>query len=396
LLLGIILFVFGTGPLQGFATTLIIGIISSMITALFMTRFFFAGWVQNPKHKALRMRDWFKARNFDFLKYVKPALFLSLLIIFVGACLLLYQKSSIFGMDFKGGYALNVDLPVQTQAHYRQKVEEALRKGGSSTQDVQIRELTPSNRIRIFLSRNLEQSGKPFFGMPRSYDLKENAYGYENNPKIVWVVESLQRSGISLTPHSLSSLDASWTEVSGQMSDTMRYSAIVGLSIALLAILIYITLRFEFKYAMSATICIVHDVLFTVSSIAILHAFKVPLQIDLNTVAALLTIVGYSLNDTIIVFDRIREDVRVMRKASYTQVINHALNVTLSRTIMTSGTTLLVLLPLIFMGGSTLFGFALVMAIGVIFGTLSSLFIAAPLLKYFHDKEEVKVARSLT
>jgi SecD/SecF fusion protein len=392
----LVLLQFNSGPIKGFATTLIIGIISSMITALFMTRFFFAGWVQNPKHKALHMRDWFKAQNFDFLKYVKPALFFSLFIIFIGTCLLLYQKSSIFGMDFKGGYALNVDLPVETQGHYRQKVEEALRKGGAGAQDLQVRELTPSTRIRIFLSRNLEQSGKPFFGMPRNYDLKENAYSYENNPKIVWVVDSLQRAGISLTPHALSNLETSWTEVSGQMSDTMRYSAILGLSIALLAILIYITLRFEFKYAMSATICIVHDVLFTVCFIAILHAFKVPLQIDLNTVAALLTIVGYSLNDTIIVFDRIREDVRVMRKASYMQVINHALNVTLSRTTMTSGTTLLVLLPLIFMGGSTLFGFALVMAIGVIFGTLSSLFIAAPLLKYFHDKEEVKATRSLT
>jgi SecD/SecF fusion protein len=156
--------------------------------------------------------------------------------------------------------------------------------------------------------------------------------------------------------------------------------------------LIYITLRFEFKYAMSATLCILHDVLFTLGFIAILHAFKVPLQIDLNTMAALLTIVGYSLNDTIIVFDRIREDVRLMRKSSFADIINHALNVTLSRTTMTSGTTLLVLIPLIALGGSTLFGFALVMAIGVIFGTLSSLFIATPLLKFFHDRELMKEA----
>ena len=100
-----------------------------------------------------------------------------------------------------------------------------------------------------------------------------------------------------------------------------------------------------------------------------------------------MTIVGYSLNDTIIVFDRIREDLRVMRKSSFTEVINHALNVTLSRTLLTSGTTLLVLVPLILLGGNTLFGFSLVMGIGVLFGTLSSLFVAAPLLKYFHDRE---------
>ena len=100
-----------------------------------------------------------------------------------------------------------------------------------------------------------------------------------------------------------------------------------------------------------------------------------------------MTIVGYSLNDTIIVFDRIREDVRLMRKSLLCRTHQPSLNTTLSRTLMTSGTTLLVLLPLVLLGGSTIFGFALVMAIGVIFGTLSSLFIAAPLMKYFHDRE---------
>jgi SecD/SecF fusion protein len=167
----------------------------------------------------------------------------------------------------------------------------------------------------------------------------------------------------------------------------MRNNALLGLAAALLCILIYITFRFEFKYAISATICLAHDVIFTLAAIGILHVLRVPIQIDLNTVAAIMTIVGYSLNDTIIVFDRIREDVRLMRKSSFTEIINHALNITLSRTVMTSGTTLLVLIPLILLGGSTLFGFSLVMAIGVIFGTLSSLFIAAPLMKYFHDRE---------
>lgn len=390
----LVLLHFDSGPIKGFAVTLIIGIISSMITALFMTRYFFAGWVQNPTHKALHMLNWFKAKKFNFLKHTKLTIIFSSIIIIVGTLLLVGERSTIFGMDFKGGYALNVDLPMHNNMHYRQKVEEALIAQGATPRDFQIRELSPSNHIRIFLSRNLEQAGHPFFNMPSTYDLKEPSYPYENNPKIVWIVQSLQKAGLNLEPQALSQLDKTWTQVSGQMSDTMRNSAIIGLTVALLAILIYITLRFEFKYAMSATLCIVHDVLFTIGFIAILHALKVPLQIDLNTVAALLTIVGYSLNDTIIVFDRIREDVRLMRKASFSEVINHALNVTLSRTMMTSGTTLLVLIPLIFMGGSTLFGFALVMAIGVIFGTLSSLFIATPLLKFFHDREAIKEANA--
>ena len=151
--------------------------------------------------------------------------------------------------------------------------------------------------------------------------------------------------------------------------------------------MLYITIRFEFKYAISATLCLAHDVISYFGLPRDSPSAAVPVQIDLNTVAALMTIVGYSLNDTIIVFDRIREDVRLMKKRSFSELINQSLNTTLSRTLMTSGTTLLVLLPLVLLGGSTIFGFALVMSVGVIFGTLSSLFIAAPLMKYFHDRE---------
>jgi SecD/SecF fusion protein len=151
------------------------------------------------------------------------------------------------------------------------------------------------------------------------------------------------------------------------MSETMRVSALVGIAVALLCILAYITLRFEYKYAIAATLCLLHDVVFCLGVLALLNLLGVPIQLDLHTVAALMTIVGYSLNDTIIIFDRIREDMRHMRKQGLSEIINHALNVTLSRTLMTSGITLLVLIPLILLGGSTLFGFALIMAIGVIF-----------------------------
>jgi SecD/SecF fusion protein len=385
-----ILLHFDSGPIKAFAIMLIIGIISSMFTALFLTRFFFAGWVQNPNHKSLNMLNWFKGKSYNFLKHTKKTVIFSAVVILVGCFMLIAQRHTIFGMDFSGGYALSVELQTQPDTPYRQASEEALIKQGAASQDFQIRELTPSNNIRIFLSRSLQQPGHPFYGMPIENDLKEPVYRYELNPKIVWVVNALEQSGLKLSPTSLQNLDRNWTEISGQMSDAMRNNALIGIAIAMLCILIYITLRFEFKYAISATICIVHDVVFTVGVLGIMHALGASIQIDLNTVAALMTIVGYSLNDTIIVFDRIREDVRLMRKSSFSDIINHALNVTLSRTMMTSGTTLLVLIPLILLGGNTLFGFSLVMAIGIIFGTLSSLFIAAPLMKYFHNKEMQK------
>jgi SecD/SecF fusion protein len=212
-------------------------------------------------------------------------------------------------------------------------------------------------------------------------------FSYETNPRISWIVHALQKGGLTIPSQELAALEQNWASISGQMSDTMKNNALIGLFIALLCILIYITVRFEFKYAVAATLGLAHDVVMTLAIVGILHAIGVPLQVDLNMIAALMTIIGYSLNDTIIVFDRIREDLKKMRKAKFAEIINHALNVTLSRTIMTSGTTLIALIALVALGGSTIFGFAFVMTIGVIIGTLSSLFIASPLLLFFHNRE---------
>jgi SecD/SecF fusion protein len=352
--------------------------------------------VQNPSHRELKMKSLIKGAHFNFLKFTKPTVLISAIVILIGSYLLITQRQTILGMDFTGGYALTVELPALAKDDYRAIVEKALIKQGLTAQEFQIRELHPSNNIRIFLSRSLEQQGRPFAGMPVSTDAAEVTYPFESNPKILWIVKALQNSQIQLAPAVLQNLDQNWTAISGQMSDTMKAHAIIGICIALLCILVYITLRFEFKYAISATLCLVHDLVFCVGVVGILHLLGVPIQIDLHIIAALMTIVGYSLNDTIIVFDRIREDARHMRKSNVSnlsEVINHALNVTLSRTLMTSGITLLVLIPLIVLGGSTIFGFALVMAIGVIFGTLSSLFIAAPLMQYFHNREMQKQQR---
>jgi SecD/SecF fusion protein len=373
LIAALILMHFDAGPVRGLALTLIIGIISSLFSALFMTRFFFGWWVQNPEHRELKMVSFIKATHIDFLKFTKPTVWVSCIVIALGSYFLITQRQNVMGMDFTGGYALTVELAPHAHQDYRDATEKSLVQAGLSSQDFQVRELHPSNNVRIFLSRSLEQKGGPFFNLSS-----------EAAPKIAWVKHALATSHLELL--SEQNLEKTWTAVSGQVSETMRTHAIVGLLAALLCILLYITLRFEFKYALSATLCLIHDVVFCTGAIALLHVVGVPIQLDLHTVAALLTIVGYSLNDTIIVFDRIREDMRLMHRESLSTIINHALNVTLSRTLMTSGITLLVLIPLIVLGGSTIFGFALVMIIGVVFGTLSSLFIAAPLMQYFHQR----------
>jgi len=387
LMAGFILLNFDSGPVKGFAVTLIIGIISSMFTALFMTRYFFAGWAENPKNTALNMLHWIKDKKIDFLQKSKFVIGISLLLIVVGNFALVSQKNSMFGMDFTGGYALNVSIDSK-EDNLKDMVQDALVSSGALNQDVGVRKLDQPNNLKIYLSSVMEQENKPFNGLPLSTKQSDVTYKHETNPRISWVVSALEKKGLTLTEKSKQELDIHWTAISGQMSDTMKSNAIWGLSLALLAILGYITFRFEFKYAFSAMLCLIHDVLVSLGIIALLHAMGVAVQIDLNTIAALMLIIGYSLNDTIVIFDRIREDLNLSRKSSLAEIVNHAINTTLSRTLLTSVTTFLVLFALVLFGGSSIFGFSLVMCLGVVFGTLSSIFIASPIMLYLHKKEE--------
>lgn len=385
----VILIQFDSGPIKGFAVTLIIGIISSMFTALFMTRYFFAGWVQNPNNKTLSMAQFFTTTHFDFLAMTKKAVIISVIAMILGGYLFIEERKTIFGMDFTGGYSLNVELATKEgNPDYRNEATSALLAQGASSSDVQIRELSKPNLLRIQLGMGFEEKDHPFYQMPQEMNDGKFAFEWQHNPRIVWVVDALAKAGLQVQSTQLDSLSRDWTVMSGQFSDAMRWNAITGLAIALLCILIYITFRFEFKFAVGAVVGLVHDLIITVGILALFHKMGFAVQIDLQVIGALMTIIGYSLNDTIIVFDRIREEIKILRKLPFHEVVNHALNVTLSRTVMTSGTTLLVLLTLVLLGGKSIFSFSLVMTIGVMVGTLSSLFIASPVMIYFHDKEE--------
>ncbi len=388
----LILLQFDSGPIKGFALTLIIGILSSMFTALFMTRYFFAGWVQNPKHKLLTMMKFLTAPHFNFLKQAKLAIIISLIVIALGSLFLIKEKDRILGMDFTGGYALNLNLEPRANTNLREETLKALISNGARSADVQVRELSSPTSLRIQLSSHLENSGQPFFGLPQEIEPSGAIIAFENNPRIKWVVETLQSKGLVITQDSLDSIDQNWNQMSGQLSNTMRDQALIGLGLALLCIMIYISIRFEFKYGLAAVLGLGHDLVITIGCIALLNVMGITLQIDLQVIAALMTIVGYSLNDTIIIFDRIREDLKSKRKMDLKDVVNQALNTTLSRTLMTSGTTLLVLATLVIFGGKSIFDFSMVMAIGVLVGTLSSLFVASPLLVYLHKYEEKKVS----
>lgn len=386
----LILLNFDAGPIKAFAVCMIIGIGSSMFTALFMTRFYFDGWLKNPRHTKLSMANWIRPSKFDFLKKAKFAFAFAAVVIIGGGSFLYTQRSTLFGMDFTGGYALPIELAGNLSETPVEDVSEALIKAGASSQDFQVRQHSPANNLQILFGTSIEQQGKPFYGLPLEVATERSAFGYEKNPRINWAVKALKEANLELVPATLPTLESNWTAVSGQMSTSMRNNALLGLLASCIAIFFYIAVRFEYKYAIAAVLCLLHDVFITLGLVGILHALKVPVQIDLNTIAALMTIIGYSLNDTIIIFDRIREDVATSRNKSMREVVNTALNTTLSRTSITSGTTLLVIIALLLLGGSSIFSFSLVMVIGIFFGTLSSWFIAAPLMLFFHSKEEKK------
>jgi SecD/SecF fusion protein len=392
-----ILIQFDSGPIKGFAITLIIGILSSMFTALFLTRYFFAGWVKNPQNKKLEMAQFLKDTHFDFLGQSRKAIIISLIVMAIGTFFLFTERKTIFGMDFTGGYSLNIELAEQaTSPNYRLAAKEALMNKGVYRSDFEVRELSRPNFLRIQFGTSMNEEGHPFYKMVETNSEGQYAYDYQKDPRLNWVVTTLQEANLPIEASQLTTIQNNWTSMSGQFSDAMRNNAILALAAALFAILVYITVRFEFKFAIGAVIGLAHDVFITLGILALFHALGFSVQIDLQVVGAIMTIIGYSLNDTIIVFDRIREDIKIMRKTSFHDIINHALNVTLSRTIMTSGTTLLVLLALVLFGGQSIFSFSLVMTVGVVVGTLSSLFIASPVMLYFHNREIANKADAQT
>lgn len=380
ILAALVLLNFDSGPVKGFAVTLIIGVASSMFTALFATRFFFRSWVKYNPQAHLTMMSWIKAENINFIRYFKPAFFMTVALIGAGVFFAGQQKEKLFGMDFTGGYAFNLNIKQTPNLDYKGSVEKALESAGIAKSDFTIRELSEKNQLKVFFSKAIN------FQPVSEKELSDALVDLD--PKLVSFQKLLSNKGIELSSSALAEMKNSFNQVSGQMSEAMRDQAIIGITIALLGILLYISIRFEFKFALASTLGLGVDILITLALVAILNAFGLPLQIDLNMVAALLTIVGYSLNDTIIVFDRIREELKKNPHLTLKDITNSSLNLTLSRTLLTSGTTLLVLVALVVLGGASIFSFAFVMAIGVFIGTLSTFYVATPLLLYLERKNK--------
>ncbi len=345
-----ILFVMGAGPVRGFAVTLGLGIITSVFTAIYVTRLMVVIWFERRRPRELRIRGIRLVpaeTSWDFFR--RMALSLGASGIALVASLLVFLLIGLnFGIDFKGGTSIRTESarPIDV-ATYRAALE-PLGLG-----DVSITEVYD-----------------PTFGPDKNVAQIRIEAQEEGDDQVVGLVEEALRANVD-PDIAFPSVTSIGPEVSGELVQT----AIEAVLAAMAAVLFYIWLRFEWQFALGAVAALVHDVVLTIGIFSVLQ-----IPFDLAIIAALLTIVGYSLNDTVVVFDRVRENLRKYKKLSLKDVLNLSINETLSRTMMTSLTTLIALLALYVLGGDVIRGFVFAMIWGVIVGTYSSVFVASAIL----------------
>ena len=285
-------------------------------------------------------------RKYNFLKYKKSFMFISL-VFFILSILLFYVKGLNLGVDFKGGTVIEMKFD---QPNNSEEIRKSLLK--IDLGDVKVKEFGSNKE---FLA-TIEQKGK-------------------NND----FVNSIK---IQLEKDLNIKIDFRRVEVVGsKVSKELTIDGIYSVIIALTLMLIYIWFRFEWQFSLGSIIALVHDVIITIGVFSLIGY-----EFNLSIVAAILTIVGYSMNDTVIIYDRIREFLKKDDKQDIIELINDSINSTLSRTLKTSGTTLLALISIYFFGGEILKGFSFALIWGIIIGTYSSIFIASPILVYFNVK----------
>jgi SecD/SecF fusion protein len=365
LLTGIILYIFGTGPIQGFATTLIIGICTSLFSAIFLTRLVFEWRLQKDKPINFYTRvteGAFKNINFDFVTKRKVYYAISTIIIVAGFVSFATRGFNL-GVDFKGGrsYVVRFDESAGTS-----DVRAMLQKGLGTAPEVKT--FGSSNQVKITTTFNIN----------------------DNSTDADSIVEARILDGLQVSrDHIMSS-----QKVGPTIADDIKVAAIWAIVFSLVVIFLYILIRFrKWQFSLGALIALAHDVLIVLGIFSLFHGIlPFSLEIDQAFIAAILTVIGYSINDTVVIFDRVREHLGVHHnKDNFAPVINGALNSTLSRTINTGLTVFFVLLAIFIFGGEVIRGFSFALLIGIIVGTYSSLFIAAPVVVDLLDKKGPKV-----
>ena len=386
ILTGIILYIFGHGPIQGFATTLVIGILTTLFSALFITRLIFTFFLDKDKNISFWSK-WnefaMKNTHIDFIGGRKKYYIISGIVIFLGIVSMVVKEDAFDkGVDFLGGrtYVVKFDQTVNTNS-----IASALEAdfGGSAPM---VKTFGNDNQVKIITKFRIEDEGENV-----DTEIEEILYNkllsfFKNNS----ITKDQFLQGFVLDANGAPQLTSdnsketygfqSSSKVGPTIADDIMYSAILAIVFALIVMFIYIFIRFhKGSYGISATAALCHDVLFVLGIYSIFSGIMpFSMEIDQSFIAAILTIVGYSINDTVVVFDRIREFVGLHPKTDLKTNMNDAINSTLSRTINTSLTTIFVLLVIFIFGGEVIRGFVFALLLGTIVGTYSSVFIASP------------------
>ena len=389
---GIILFVFGTGPIRGFATTLMIGIVCSFFTAVFLTRIVYEHFLNKDKLTNLTFSTPFAKKvmpentHIDFMgkKKFSFAIFAALIVIFAIAYAVRGFDRSI---DFTGGRNFTVQFenqvsPEQVNSLLADKVDNANLSVIALGTDGKTVRISTNYRIEDDADDIDTQIERFLFDALKSGNLLSNDLDFET------FINHENRAGGSII---------SSQKVGPSIASDITKGAIISVILALIAIFLYILLRFRnVAYSVGAIGALVIDTAMILGMYALLHGvLPFSMELDQTFIGAILTAIGYSINDKVVIFDRIRENRKLYPKREIKQLFNESLNSTLARTINTSVSTLIVLLCILFIGGATIKSFAFAMILGVVFGTCSSIFLAAPIAQLTmkrRSKKEVEKA----
>jgi SecD/SecF fusion protein len=368
LLTGVILFIFGSGPIRGFSVTLCAGILVSMFTTLVVTKLIFGLIAAHTEKASLKMLSIIGKTAVDFVGKRKIAALVSIAVIVVSWGWMGYRgarnPSDVLGVDFTGGASVTFTFEAKAPVA---ALRDALAKAGAGEIHIQYQQAMDSADDTTLLIKTGE--------------------GAPDAEKPVEIVKRILTTQFAESGFAVAQED----EVGAQIGQELKTRAVWSIVLALVGIIVYISWRFEFGFALGAITALAHDVLVTVGIYTLCGR-----QISLPVVAALLTIVGYSVNDTIVVFDRIREDLKLVRNASFREICNLSINQTLSRTLLTSLTTLITLVMLLVLGGGAILDFALTLFVGVIVGTYSSIFVATPVVVLWHRDRRPEFATAKT
>ena len=353
LISSVLLIIMGTGPIKGFGVALTVGLCVSMFTALVVTRLIFDFLLAKDIIKTLPMLHIIKGTNIRFLNFAKPAFIASWLLIVVGIGYGVFVRGhNMLGIEFAGGDELQMRFSQRVET---EKVRETLSKGGSGETRIQYQTEGAGSTKRDYLSITAAKDA----GLKAEEVLKK-AFPESK-------FERVRMDSVGAT-----------------IGKEIQKSGVIASVLSLFGILVYVAFRYEFSFAVAAVVAVAHDVLMTIGWYCLTGTVGEGRQFNATFVAALLTIIGFSINDTIVIFDRIREDLKMGAAGSFNEIIDRALNQTLSRTIITSGTVFLATISLYVFGGGAINDFAFTFLVGIITGTYSSIYIASALVVWWH------------